>query len=129
MRSRLTWVAVFFIVATLLLYVLLDYALTDLFMFLRVNNYPILGAGFTLSSLVASLSALLLGVYVGFIRKDARQYVLQSITELDKVAWPSRDDTKSSTGVVIIVSVIASCILGIFDAVFSWITSNNFFLR
>ena len=42
--------------------------------------------------------------------------------ELSKVSWPTRKETWSQTIVVIIVSIIAAVILGVFDAVWAQIT-------
>lgn len=129
MRSRTTWVAIFFIFATVVLYGVLDFALTDIFLWARVNNFPILGAKFTLSSLVSlAVAAVALGVCL-FSNIGARQFVKQSVTELDKVNWPSMEETRKGTGVVILTSIVASAILGLFDTLFGWITTNNFFLR
>lgn len=129
MRSRTTWVAIFFLFSTTLLFGVLDLALTDIFVWARVNNFPILGAKFTLSSLIS------LAVSVGVLAvvlsgtTGAKLFVKQSVTELDKVNWPSLAETRKGTGVVILTSVVASIILGLFDTFFGWITTNNFFLR
>jgi len=42
--------------------------------------------------------------------------------ELRKVSWPSRKETLQSTIVVIITTIISSAFLGVFDAVWSWVT-------
>jgi preprotein translocase subunit SecE len=42
--------------------------------------------------------------------------------ELRKVSWPSRKETLQSTIVVIITTIIASAFLGVFDAIWSWVT-------
>ncbi len=39
-------------------------------------------------------------------------------TEMDKVTWPSRDDLKASTSVVLIFLVILAVIVGVMDIVF-----------
>jgi preprotein translocase SecE subunit len=44
------------------------------------------------------------------------------VGELAKVAWPSRDEVRVSTIVVIITSFVAACIVGVFDAAWSWVT-------
>jgi preprotein translocase SecE subunit len=41
------------------------------------------------------------------------------VGELAKVTWPSRDEIQTATVVVIITSVIASLIIGAFDAIWS----------
>jgi preprotein translocase subunit SecE len=42
--------------------------------------------------------------------------------ELRKVTWPSRKETLSSTIIVIITTIVASLLLGVFDATWSWVT-------
>jgi preprotein translocase subunit SecE len=44
------------------------------------------------------------------------------VTELSKVTWPTRKELSVSTVVVIVVSVIAAIILGLFDLFWSWAT-------
>lgn len=44
------------------------------------------------------------------------------VGELAKVAWPTRDEVQVSTVVVIITSIIAAVIVGVFDAAWSAIT-------
>ena len=44
------------------------------------------------------------------------------VGELAKVTWPSRDEIQASTVVVIITSIIASVIVGAFDAAWSALT-------
>jgi preprotein translocase SecE subunit len=44
------------------------------------------------------------------------------VGELSKVAWPSREEVRVSTIVVIVTSFIAACIVGVFDATWAWIT-------
>ena len=44
------------------------------------------------------------------------------VGELAKVTWPSRDEIQAATIVVIITSIIASLIVGAFDAVWSSLT-------
>ena len=44
------------------------------------------------------------------------------VGELAKVSWPSRNETQVSTLVVIITSLIAAAIVGVFDAAWSAIT-------
>ena len=43
----------------------------------------------------------------------------QTIGELRKVTWPSREEAVALTRIVLIVTVILSALLGIFDFVFA----------
>ena len=49
-------------------------------------------------------------------------FVVEVCVELSKVTWPTRKETWSQTVVVIIVSIIAAVILGVFDAFWAQIT-------
>ena len=47
---------------------------------------------------------------------------MEIVVELSKVTWPTRKELSASTVVVIILSVIASIILGLFDFFWAWCT-------
>lgn len=128
MRARGTWVVLFFVASSLLVAMVLNFALRDLFFRLQINNFAVLGDGFRLSTLIASAVALVLGLFFGVFYKKSRTYVEECVAEFDKVAWPDWKETKGATFTVVVVSIIASAILGVFDAVFSWWTSHNLFL-
>lgn len=128
MRARGTWVVLFFVASSLLVATVLNFALRDLFFRLQINNFAILGDSFRLSTLVGAAIALVLGLFFGVFYKKSRNYVEECVAEFDKVAWPDWKETKVATFTVVVVSIIASAILGVFDAVFSWWTSHNLFL-
>lgn len=48
---------------------------------------------------------------------------VEIVGELSKVTWPTRKELSASTVVVIVVSVIAAIILGLFDMFWSWFTT------
>ena len=52
----------------------------------------------------------------------SRTFVVEVCVELSKVTWPTRKETWSQTIVVIVVSIIAAIILGVFDAFWAQIT-------
>jgi preprotein translocase subunit SecE len=47
---------------------------------------------------------------------------VEIVTELSKVTWPTRKELSASTVVVIVLSIIASVILGLFDFFWAWAT-------
>lgn len=49
---------------------------------------------------------------------------VEVVTELSKVTWPTRKELSASTVVVIVVSIIASIILGVFDMFWAWATEQ-----
>ncbi len=122
MRQKSTLVALFFVAAGALLAFLLHLTLASLFGVMRVTNQPILGDRFPLSALA--------GTAVGFIAagvawKMPRTNTLigEVIEELNKVHWPTAEETRMNTVVVVVTSVIAALILGVFDITFGHLSS------
>ena len=60
--------------------------------------------------------------YLLYRHEAANRMSREVVAELAKVTWPSSRETRVSTVVVIVTSVIAAAILGVFDAVWSAIT-------
>ncbi|MGB5283696.1 MAG: preprotein translocase subunit SecE [Polyangiales bacterium] len=75
----------------------------------------------TLISVGAGLLAFIAAV-IAYRSKKVHTFVVEVCVELSKVSWPTRKETWSQTIVVLIVSVIAAIILGVYDAVWSHIT-------
>ena len=46
------------------------------------------------------------------------KFVRDTRSELKKVVWPSKEDTKKNTTVVLVVVIIAAAVLFILDAIF-----------
>ncbi len=128
MRAKGTWVFLFFAASSLLVAVALNYAFRDIFSWLQINNSAILGDSFRLSTLLSAALALLLGLFFGLFFNKSRRYVEECVIEYNKVAFPAWAETKTATFTVVVVSFIASIILGVFDTVFSWWTNNNLFI-
>lgn len=128
MRAKGTWVLIFFVASSAVVAAVLNFALRDIFTWFHINNAAILGDNLKLSLLVALAIAVTLGVFFGVFYKPSRLYIDQVVIEFNKVAWPEWKETKVATFTVVVVSFIASIILGVFDSVFSWWTSNNLFL-
>ena len=62
------------------------------------------------------------GAVVAYRNPIVNQLANEVIAELAKVTWPTRKETTAATIVVIVVSTIASIVLGIYDAFWSWLT-------
>jgi preprotein translocase subunit SecE len=75
----------------------------------------------TLIAVGAGLLAFIAAV-IAYRSKKVHTFVVEVCVELSKVSWPTRKETWSQTIVVLIVSVIAAIILGVYDAVWSHIT-------
>jgi preprotein translocase subunit SecE len=48
----------------------------------------------------------------------------ECVAELSKVSWPTRRETGAATLVVIVTVIIASIFLGIFDALWAYLTGH-----
>ena len=50
--------------------------------------------------------------------KDLRIFADEVAFEMNKVAWPSRDEVVQSTGLVLVVTLILTVMVGIVDSIF-----------
>ena len=53
--------------------------------------------------------------------RQGREYLSESLFELRKVVWPTRQEALRVTGVILAVVIIISLILSLFDLVISWL--------
>ena len=127
MRARSTLVGIFFILAALIAALVLSKALASLFAVLRVTDTAILGDRVTLSVLIGFLAALLVAAGL-YMWPKTKNYTGAVADELNKVNWPSWSETKVNTLVVVVTSVIAALVLGVFDMTFGllsdWLAKN-----
>jgi preprotein translocase subunit SecE len=122
MRTKSTLVGIFFIGAGLLTAWVLSIAFASLFGALRITDTAILGDRVTLTRLLGFLVGGLIAVGA-FMWPKSKTFVGECAEELYKVNWPTWPETRVSTLVVIVTSVIAAMILGVFDTTFN-ILSN-----
>lgn len=52
--------------------------------------------------------------------RQAREFMSESMFELRKVVWPTRQEAMRTTGVILVVVAIVSLILSMFDFFISW---------
>jgi preprotein translocase subunit SecE len=73
---------------------------------------------------VGLAAALIAGVvaWVCWTNEELFELADEVVSELIKVTWPSREEVVNSTVIVIVTTIIASVILGVFDGVWSWAT-------
>ncbi len=86
-----------------------------------VWDKPIIGAEFRVSN-VLGLVAAMAGVAYAYNRDDLRTQAMEIGNELSKVTWPKWPETRTSTIVVIITTLIIASILGLFDFVWAKVT-------
>lgn len=89
---------------------------------LRVHDAMVLGV-LPVSGIVGFVLALAITL-VCFFNKAVHEEGLSIAKELKRVTWPSGAETKASTAVVIIVSVICALILFFYDFISSKIMSD-----
>jgi preprotein translocase subunit SecE len=51
--------------------------------------------------------------------RDTREFFSETRFELRKVVWPTRQETQRTTGLIIVVVIIISLILALFDLIIS----------
>ena len=69
-----------------------------------------------LGVLVALLVALAIGAFTGPGRR-VRGFLAESQFEMRKVVWPTRDETLKTTGIIIVVVIVLSLLLGLIDLI------------
>ncbi len=67
----------------------------------------------------AVLAALIVAAFTAPGRAT-REFLVEAQFELRKVVWPSRETTLRTTGVVIVVVIILSLLLGLIDVILKW---------
>ncbi|MFO0694826.1 MAG: preprotein translocase subunit SecE [Polyangiales bacterium] len=75
-------------------------------------------------NIVTPVAALLavVGAFVSYRRPNVHKFAHDVADELSKVDWPTRQEAWSHTVVVLVVSLIAAVILGLFDLSWSKLT-------
>jgi preprotein translocase subunit SecE len=56
--------------------------------------------------------------------RSLRTFIGESQFELRKVVWPTREETVRTTGVIIVVVIIISLILGLIDLILKWVVMD-----
>ena len=125
MRSVGSIVAISFIATGLLLWVVLDKGLSAMWALAGWINSPVIGAGFTTTSLAGFVIALA-ATLICWRHRTINGLSREVVQELQKVSWPNWLETRASTVVVIIFSIILATILGAFDYVFAAISDGMF---
>jgi preprotein translocase subunit SecE len=106
-------VAIFYVLAAIALGVFLEKVLALVFGYTRVNDFSVLG-DWTLSTVVGYAIAAIVAVVVWRIPKT-QTVSLEIALELRRVTWPSLRETRAATVAVIVASLVAAVILGLFD--------------
>jgi preprotein translocase subunit SecE len=71
---------------------------------------------------LAAVTVAGIATYIAWKNEELFTLASEVTSELRKVTWPDRRETLNSTIVVIATTIIASLLLGFFDAVWAWAT-------
>ena len=115
-------VAIAYVIAALALGVFLEKVVEIGLSYTRVNDFAVLG-DWSLSTIVGFGIAAIAAVVVWRIPRT-QTVSLEVALELQRVTWPSLRETRAATWAVIVASVVASVILGVFDMVWSWLSAK-----
>ncbi len=115
-------VAIAYVIAALALGVFLEKVVEIGLSYTRVNDFAVLG-DWSLSTIVGFGVAAIAAVVVWRIPRT-QTVSLEVALELQRVTWPSLRETRAATWAVIVASVVASVILGVFDMVWSWLSAK-----
>ncbi len=115
-------VAIFYVLAALALGFFLEKVTALVLTYARVNDFSVFG-DWTLSTVIGFAVAAAAAVAVWRIPRT-QTVSLEVALELRRVTWPSLRETRAATVAVIVASAVASAILGVFDMVWSWLSSK-----
>lgn len=108
------WVQLGFLAAALMFVWLLGHLISTIWYFFADPNEAIVSGSAVLGGIATAV----------LLYRNASTHALATeiADELSKVTWPTRKETSSSTVIVIVTSMIAAAMLGVFDAVWSAVT-------
>ncbi len=115
-------VAIFYVLAAIAFGMFLERVLAATFAAARVNDAQLF-SDWNLSTVLGFGLAIVIAVVVWRIPKT-QQVSLEVALELRRVTWPTFRETKAATIAVIVASAVAAVILGVFDMVWSWLSSK-----
>ncbi len=115
-------VNLFFAATTLLSWLVMGRVLGAVFSAVGVRDHHILGKQFTSTTLLGGLAALALFAWA-WRHVRLKPFIHEVADELVKVTWPTWEETRNNTRVTIVVTMIISLILWVFDQVFGNLTS------
>lgn len=114
------WVQFAYVGMFLLSFWFLDHLFVDVAAFVA-EKANIADPNPTILTGVAAIVSMLLALFL-YKNEKVNKFSREVAHELEHVTWPTREATWSNTMVVMVVSVIAAVILGVFDAAWSAVT-------
>lgn len=118
------WVNLIYACAAILAYIVFDKAMEWVWALWGEHlpaDHQIIGNTLTLTSLIALALAVALTLYL-YKKPGTFSYLGEVVAELQRVTWPTLDETKRSTLVVIIFTILLSAYLAVFDWIWKLVT-------
>ncbi len=115
-------VAISYVFAAIVLGAFLEKVTGIVLTYARVNDFAVLG-DWTLSTFIGFVVAAVAAIVVWRIPRT-QSVSLEVALELRRVTWPTIRETRAATVAVIVASAVAAMILGVFDMVWSWLSSK-----
>jgi len=115
-------VNLFYAGSTLIAWVIFAKSFGLIFGVLGMRNAHLLGKDFTTTTLLGAAAAIAL-LFWGWRSVQVRPVINEVADELVKVTWPTWEETKNNSRMTIIVTIIISIILWVFDQVFGNLTN------
>jgi preprotein translocase SecE subunit len=81
----------------------------------------LLGANFTVTTLLGFIGGIA-GTYALYKNPVASGYSDEVVDELEKVTWPSKQETQTATTVVIVATLAMAVVIFVFDWIWSALT-------
>ena len=117
------YVRLSYVVVGLLAWVMLAAFLSTVLGWISPNiDKPLLGAKFAVSDLLGMATGIGVAAFLWF-SVAVNKFGMEVAGELRSVTWPTWPETRVSTIVVVVTTVVVSLILGLFDAVIGALTS------
>ncbi|MBM4352257.1 MAG: preprotein translocase subunit SecE [Deltaproteobacteria bacterium] len=117
------FVNIAYVLAGLLAWVICAHLFGAIFdLFSRDFDRPLIGTEFARSDLLGLICGAAVGVALK-LNRVVNTWALEVANELKKVTWPSWEETRLSTVVVIITSIVMAIILGVFDMIWALVST------
>ncbi len=116
-------VAIFYVLAAIALGFFLEKVIALVLTYARMNDFAVFGEDWTLSTVIGFALAGILAIVVWRIPRT-QTVSLEVALELRRVTWPTLPETRAATVAVVVASVIAALILGVFDMMWSWLSAK-----
>ena len=115
-------VTIFYVVAALAVGMFLEKVLELSFGAAGVNDFTVIG-DWALSTVLGFVLAAAAAVIIWRVPRT-QKVSMEIALELRRVTWPSLRETRASTIAVIVASFVAAIILGLFDLLWSVVSSH-----